>query len=102
MTNPTNPDTGPVLWWNDNAAAVVADGLFYAVRVGWSARFERDVFQLVNKKWGVVALEVANEDLAKSALTTLDDRYGKPEVDTLITEEDMDSMVNFNVPVKSH
>lgn len=76
-------------------AKVVADHTYYMVVVGYSSVLLKDTFKIINKKWGVEALEVANEKLALYLCSQLDKSYNKTLEEAVVSGEDAEVAQDF-------
>lgn len=75
---------------------IVMDGTYYMVVVGYSELLKRDVFKILNKKWGVEAFEISNEKMALYLCSMLDKTHNKPIEDSIINATDADTLENFS------
>lgn len=75
---------------------IVMDGTYYVVVVGYSELLKRDVFKILNKKWGVEAFEISNEKMSLYLCSMLDKTHNKPIEDSIINATDADTLESFS------
>lgn len=65
---------------------LVVDYINYKIIVGYSHNAKQDMFQIINKRWNVVAWESPSEEQVKEIGKMLDELYGKSaqEIDTTV------------------
>lgn len=75
---------------------IVMDGKYYMVVVGFSEVFKRDVFKIINKRWGVEAFEISSEKMALYLCSMLDKTYHKPIEDDILNAADAEALEKFS------